>query len=139
MYKHIVHPHDGTPNSLRGLETALELARAGEAKLDILLIEEIYPKSGSLYEVRRDKAVADRKTGQLKRAIAQAAERHSVAYTLHVFAGPPVAHVTEFVHDCQADLLIIGASEHVSMIELIIGRRSDRLAHYAGCSVLIAR
>jgi nucleotide-binding universal stress UspA family protein len=139
MYKHIVHAHDGTDNSIRALDAALELARAGDAKLDILIIEELYPKSGSLYEVRREKAVADRKANRLKRDIEERAGRSSVSYRLHVFAGPAIAHITEFVHDTRADLLVIGASEHVSMIELIIGRRSDRIAHYAGCSVLIAR
>jgi nucleotide-binding universal stress UspA family protein len=139
MYKHIVHANDGTGNSLKALKAALSLAELCNAKLEILLVEEIYPHSGSIYEMRREKALADREAEKLKRKIAEIAAGHSAQYDLRVFAGPPVAFITEYVHEAQADLLVIGASEHVRMIELIIGRRSDRLAHYADCSVLIVR
>lgn len=139
MYSHIVHANDGSTNSFKGLEAALNLAEMFSAKLDILIVEEIYPHSGTVYEARREKALADRGAEQLQRKIVEIAERHSAPFHFHVFTGPPVAFITEFVHEAKADLLVIGASEHVSMIELIIGRRSDRIAHYAGCSVLIAR
>lgn len=139
MYRHIVHANDGSGNSFKALEAALSLAELCDAKLDILIVEDIYPHSGTVYEVRREKAVADRKAEQLKRKIAEAASGHSIKHEMHVFTGPPVAFITEYVHEAKADLLVIGASEHVSMIELIIGRRSDRIAHYAECSVLIAR
>lgn len=139
MYRHIVHANDGSGNSFKGLEAALRLTDLCEAKLDILIVEEIYPHSGTVYEVKREKAIADRHVEQLKRKIKDAASIRSVAYEMHVFAGPPVAFITEFVHEAKADLLIIGASQHLSMIELIIGRRSDRITHYAECSVLIAR
>jgi nucleotide-binding universal stress UspA family protein len=139
MYRHIVSAYDGNHNSDLALEEAVALAALCKAKLDILIVEEIYPHSGTVFEVRREKAVADRKSEKLKRKIAEAAAPHGIDYNPHVFAGPPVAFITEFVHESKADLLVIGASEHVSMIELIIGRRSDRIAHYAGCSVLIAR
>ena len=139
MYRHIVHAHDGSRNSVRAFEAAIALAELSRATLDVLIVEELYPHSGTLYEIRREKAVADRSAGQLKRKLKEAAAGSSLSYQVHVFAGPPVAFITGFVHEAKADLLVIGATEHVSMIELVIGRRSDRIAHYADCSVLIVR
>lgn len=139
MYRQIVHANDGSENSFKALDTALALAELCNARLDILIVEELYPHSGSIYEVRREKAVADRKAEQQKRRIKQLAEARGIHYEIKVFAGPPVAFITEYVHESHADLLVIGATEHVSMIELVIGRRQDRLAHGAECSVLIVR
>lgn len=139
MYRHIVHANDGHANSMKALEAALQVAELCGAKLDILVMEEIHPQSGSVYEVRREKAVADRAVEQLRRKIVKIADRHPVPFQFHVFTGPPVALITEFVHESEADLLVIGASEHVSMIELVLGRRSDRIVHHSKCSVLIVR
>jgi nucleotide-binding universal stress UspA family protein len=139
MYKYIVHANDGSDNSFRALEAALELAKLCDAKLDILFVEEIHPRSGTIYEAKREKAAEDRRVQQRRHRLEEAAAQRGVGYKVHVFHGQPVAHIVEFVHECKADLLVIGASEHVSMIELVIGRRSDRIAHYAKCSVLIAR
>ena len=139
MYRHIVHANDGRKNSMRALESAFEIADLTKARLDILFVEEIYPKSGTIYEVRREKAVEDRRMNQQRRKVEEVAARHAVPFTVHVLAGHPVAHIVEFVHECNADLLVIGATEHVSIVELVFGRRSDRIAHMADCSVLIAR
>jgi nucleotide-binding universal stress UspA family protein len=139
MYRQIVHANDGSDNSFKALDAALALAALCDAKLDILIIEELYPHSGSIYEVRREKVVADRKAEQQKRRINEAAESKGIKYQIKIFAGPPVAFITQYVHEAHADLLVIGATEHVSMIELVLGRRQDRLAHGAECSVLIVR
>ena len=139
MYNRIVHANDGTDNSMRALEAAVELAALTKAKLDVLFVEEIHPQSGTIYEVRREKAVEDQRIGRQRRKVGEIAGALGVPYETHVFAGHPVAHIVEFVHERKADLLVIGATEHVSIVELIFGRRSDRIAHMAKCSVLIAR
>lgn len=139
MFKHIVHANDGTENSFKGLDAALSLCRMCGSTLDVLIVEDLYPHTGSVYEIKREKAVADREAEALKRRITERASDQKVAVNVRIFTGPAVAFITEYVHECDADLLVIGASQHVSMIELVIGRRSDRIAHGAQCSVLIAR
>lgn len=139
MFKHIVHANDGTDNSFKGLDAALSLAGMCGSKVDVLIVQDLYPHTGSVYEVRREKAVADRESEALKRRICERAAERKVDINVRVFTGPAVAFITEYVHECAADLLVIGASQHVSMIELVIGRRSDRIAHGAECSVMIAR
>ena len=139
MYRHIVHANDGTDNSFRGLEAALRLAQANAAQLDILFVEEIHAHSGSVFEIREEKKAEDKRVRhQHERAEAMIC-RYDVKHKVHVLLGHPVAHIVEFVHKSKADLLVIGATEHVGIVELIFGRRSDRIAHMAGCSVLIAR
>ena len=139
MYRHIVHANDGSDNSMRGLEAAVELAKVTSAKLDILFVEDIHPHSGTIYEMKREKTLEDRRVQKQRFKVEELTARHQVPHEVHVLVGHPVTQIVEFVHEAKADLLIIGASQHLSMIELIIGRRSDRITHYADCSVLIAR
>ena len=139
MYRHIVHANDGTDNSFRGLEAALGLAQICSAKLDILFVEEIHPHSGSVFEIRDEKKGEDKRMRHQRERVKAITSRFDVPHKVHVFAGHPVAHIVEFVHEAKADMLVIGATEHVGIVELIFGRRSDRIAHMAECSVLIAR
>lgn len=139
MYRHIVHANDGSDNSMEALQAAVELAKDNNAKLDILFVEEIYPHSGSIYEMQREKTLEDRRIQKQKFRVDEVTARQQVAHEVHVFVGHPVTQIIDFVHESKADLLVIGATEHISIIELIFGRRSDRIAHMAECSVLIAR
>lgn len=139
MYRHIVHANDGSDNSMKALEAAVELAKVNSTKLDILFVEEIYPHSGSIYEVKREKTLEDRRVQKQRFRVEEVTGRNQVEYEVHVFVGHPVMQIIDFVHEHKADLLVIGATEHISMVELIFGRRSDRIAHMADCSVLIAR
>lgn len=139
MYRHIVHANDGSDNSMKALEAAVELANTDGAKLDILFVEEIYPHSGTIYEVKREKALEDRRVQKQRFRVEEVTGRHQVEHEVHVFVGHPVTQIIDFVHEHKADLLVIGATEHISIVELIIGRRSDRIAHLADCSVLIVR
>ena len=139
MFHRIVHANDGSENAFSAFETAARLTGLCDAHLDVILIEELSPRSGTISEVHERKASEDRQLRERKRRIGEIARRHAVSVEVHTFAGHPVKRIVEFVKETGADLLVIGATEHRDFGELIFGRRSDRVTHNAICSVLIAR
>jgi nucleotide-binding universal stress UspA family protein len=51
MRRRIVHANDGSKNSFRALETALEIALAWRSTVRIVLVEEIPLRDGFLSEI----------------------------------------------------------------------------------------
>lgn len=139
MFHRIVHANDGSENAFKALEAAVELAALSRASLDIIFVEELSPRSGMIGDVAERKAEQDRLLRKWHSMVAKCAARHGVHADTHVFAGHPVTRIIEFARDVQADLLVIGATGHADLGELIFGRRSDRMMHKAPCSVLVVR
>ena len=139
MFQRILHANDGSDNAFKALDTALALAALCGARLDVIFVEELSPRSGTIGEVAERKTAEDRRLRQSRQRVKQVAEQHGVPVQFHVFVGHPVEQILQFARDSSADLLVIGATQHAALSELIFGRRSDRLTHRANCSVLIAR
>lgn len=139
MFHHIVHANDGSDNAFKALEAAVELAAVCRGRLDIIFVEELSPRSGMIGDVAERKAEQDRLLRKWHSLVAKCAARHGVHVDTHVFAGHPVTRIIEFARDVHADLLVIGATEHADLGEMIFGRRADRMMHHAPCSVLVAR
>ncbi|MFT3977726.1 MAG: universal stress protein [Sphingomonas bacterium] len=139
LFHRIVHANDGSENSLAALSTALDLAGAAQSTLDIILVEEISPHSAPTGEVATRMALEQHQIQQRRLLVERIVERKSVPAEIHAFVGHPVDHIVEFVLDHNADLLVIGATEHADLWERLFGRRSDRMTHKVNCSVLIVR
>lgn len=139
MFNRIVHANDGSENSFMALRAAIDLAALAEARLDVLFVEEIAPRSGTIGDVTAHDAAERRRIAKRKASAERLAEEKSVRLETHVFAGHPVQHIVEFTRERKADLLVIGATEHADLWEKVFGRRSDRMTHKVGCSVLIVR
>lgn len=139
MLHRILHANDGTDNAFKALETAAELAAVCQARLDVLFVEELSPRSGTIGDVTERKAEQDRLLRKWHSLVTKCAARHGVHVDIHVFAGHPVRRIIEFARDSGSDLLVIGATEHADLGEMILGRRADRMMHHAPCSVLVVR
>lgn len=139
MFHRIVHANDGSENSLTALRAAVDLAALAHTGLDVVFIEELNPPSGLMRHVEAREADQRRHIGARKALAEKIAARSNVALSAHVFMGHPVGHIVEFTREAKADLLVIGATEHADLWEHLFGRRSDRMTHKVGCSVLIVR
>lgn len=139
MFRRIVHANDGSENSMSALHSAIELASLAQAQLDVILVEEISPRSGMISDIADRNAAERRRLAKRKALAEREAERRGIQLETHVFAGHPVLHIVQFTIERNCDLLVIGATEHADLWEHLFGRRSDRMIHKVGCSVLIVR
>lgn len=139
MFRKILSANDGSPNAMKALEAACELAARYGAELHMILVEEGPAIPGSIEEVQETKIAEDKQVrASIKRAEAIAA-RCKVAVTPHVFFGHVVRTVVDFADDNGFDLLVIGATGHAGIYERMLGTRAARIAHMAHCPVLIVR
>lgn len=133
MIKNILVPVDYSDASLNALESAIDIARRNQSRLQILHVEEIdgdylgpakLPVSDHAREVAEAMAVGIRqKYGIGAGAIFQKG-----------FAGPAIAQ-TAF--EKKADLIIMGAYGASGMREKFIGSTAYYVVKYANCPVLI--
>ncbi len=139
MFRHILHANDGSENAFKALETAAELAAHCKARFEVIFVEEMVPKSGLKADVDERKAEGDRQLRKWCALVNKAATRHEVKAEIHVFTGHPVRRIIEFAREAKCDLLVIGATGHADLGEMIFGSRADRMMHHAPCPVLVVR
>lgn len=139
MFNRIVHASDGSPNAMAALHTALELARWSGGEVHVVFVEEIAPRSGMMADVAGAERQQQRQIAKWRASAEASARAATVNLRTHVFAGHPVQQVSTFVHEIDADLLVLGATAHRDLWESLSGRKADRMAHAVQCSVLLVR
>jgi nucleotide-binding universal stress UspA family protein len=139
MFHRIMHANDGSENSFAALRAAIDLAALADSGLDVLFVEEISPRSGTIGDVTIRDAEQRRRISKRKSLAEKLASRSDVQLATHVLVGHPVVQIIAFARELKADLLVIGATEHADLWEHLFGRRSDRVTHKVACSVLIVR
>ena len=139
MYKRIAVGLDGSEGSRRALEAAVELARASNADLYLISVEELprYP------------AAVDEINGE-QRAAARFFQKAQKEATAHVNAAGLLAHceiraghagqvLPHYAMEVGADLLVIGHSGHSAIWGRLLGTTADKIVDHAPCSVLVVR
>ncbi len=139
MFRKILNANDGSENAFKALSTAIALAKAHEAELHMIVVEELTVVPEWIEEVREEKIAADRRyRNVLKRAKTEASEA-GIQLNAHAFAGHPVRTIIDFVRDNGFDLLVIGGTGHSNLYETMIGSRAERLVHLSPCPVMVIK
>ena len=139
MFHKILSANDGSPNALKALEVACELAARYGAELHMIVVEEVPAIPASIAEVQQVKADEDKIARVSVHRAEAIASRCRVSIKVHVFTGHVVRSVVDFAKDNAFDLLVIGATGHAAVYERMLGTRADRIAHLASCPVLIVK
>ena len=140
MFRHIVVAVDGSPNSLKALDRAVNLAAQTRASLDIISVEEELPRYVSKQsEVAAEKSAAERYFGQVHAAAALDAAERGVTIASKVLTGHEVQTLLIYVADQRADLLVIGATGHSGVWSAFLGSTADKLVAHAPSSVLVVQ
>jgi nucleotide-binding universal stress UspA family protein len=139
MFKKILIANDGSEGAARALSAAIKLAKAHEAELHMISVEELPRFPASVDEIIEEKAEANHvyeaATG---RAMAQA-QAQEVKLTSHVVVGHPVPAIVDFVAGGRFDLLVVGYMGHSALYNRLIGSTTDRLVEHAPSAVLVVK
>ena len=147
MFSNILVAIDGSETSIRGLETAIELAKTFGAKLHLLHVvrEMQLPKElQTMMEVenmkgpREDvlKLVGDRILNQAKR-VAESKGVKSVADNLGT--GDPASSIVKHAEQNGIDLIVMGSRGLGQVEGLLLGSVSRKVSSMAKVPCLIAR
>lgn len=136
----ILVPVDGSSDSLRGLETAVGLARRIGATLTILeVIEPFGPLPGYYEAPPEGEARVPWLAAQRFEKAHELLDETNVEWKRRVEEGIPADRICDVAEEEGADLIVMGCRGISAFSRFLIGSVSDRVVHHAPCSVLVVR
>ncbi len=139
MVERVLVAVDGSDDSVRALERAIELCRQTDARLTVLeVIEDFGPLPG-YYEAAPEGI--DRVAWVAEQRFSHAAldlEDPGIDWDRRVEAGYPAEVICEVAQDGY-DLVVVGTHGRSAVGRFLVGSVSDRVVHHAPCDVLVVR
>lgn len=145
MFERIVVGTDGSETAGEAVRQAIELARATEAKLDIVSAYEPVPQSRlreERGEIPGDVAyrVGPREdVNVILEGAAGPAKEAGVEVNTHAREGDPADAIIELAAELQADVIVVGNKGMTGARRFLLGSVPNKVSHHAPCSVYIAR
>jgi len=133
-FKEIVVGLDGSPLGNRALTAALELARANDASVHALSVEEGTPASNRAPSGEWTAYLTDVQT-----KARLAAADVGVTLTLEVRHGHAAQALVAYAQEVDVDLIVVGATGHERPWSLTVGGTARRVANEAHRAVLLVR
>ncbi|MEW6275677.1 MAG: universal stress protein [Bacillota bacterium] len=137
---------DGSENSLRALEFALDLKRmCGEIELTALYVGPsiygMFPESGLSSWIRQkdlDKEIEDR-AQKISEKVDEIAGRYGLTVEKAIARGDAGAAICKCAEEGGYDLVVMGTRGYGEMKNLLIGSVSHKVIHLCSCPVLVVK
>lgn len=143
-YRDILVPVDGSKNSEKALEQAVEIAKRNHGKIEILNIIDIRNFSnafGSIMDGSGDVIYSsfnaiEEYLNKLKAKIVE--QHHFEQVQVHArFGSPRVVIANDFLRDYPIDLIVMGKTGSNPVERFLIGSVTDFVTRSASCDVII--
>jgi nucleotide-binding universal stress UspA family protein len=148
MFNHILVGLDGSKESFRALESALDLAKLVKAKVDVLysIPSRVYAELAER-EVRVEDPSGDvrfismlqQEENNMRERIDETGNRHGMSMEFHTRVGDPVDSMVEFISSSGVDLVVVGSSGKGMADRLILGSVSTGIVHKSLVPVLVMK
>jgi nucleotide-binding universal stress UspA family protein len=128
--------YDGTEESKRALERAIELAKAFQAKLLVTSVAPMAQAAGRSMGALDPTDPPERHRAELEEAgaVIRAA---GLSAALLPAIGHPAETIVQIAHDNNADMIVVGTREP-GFVQRLLGQSiSQAVARHASCDVLI--
>ena len=145
MFERIVVGTDGSDTAAEAVKQAIELAKANDAKLELVSAFEPVPQSrlreeGS--EVPGDIAYAvgpREDVNTILEAAAAPALQEKIEVTTHPREGDPADAILDVAEETKADLIVVGNKGMTGARRFLLGSVPNKISHHAPCGVYIVR
>lgn len=136
--KKILVALDGSENSFRGLDQAINIARNGHAVITGVYVTPLSPPASVEQKAYIKNYLLKNANKFLKKAKTRSALNGILFYEkiLHGDEGP---RIVKFAHDKNFDLIIIGSRGMSSVKEIFLGSTSNYVLHKSKIPVLIVK
>jgi CBS domain-containing protein/nucleotide-binding universal stress UspA family protein len=140
MFKRILVAYDGSEGAEGALVFAIALARAVDAELSSVSVEEHLPRyAASVSEVEGAKEQIDEHFRGLTKHARDVARLEGLELEAIVRQGHEVEEILDVARSERADLLVLGSHGHSRVFERFIGSTSLATSRLAPCSTMIVR
>ena len=141
MYRTILVPVDGSPAAQAGLEEAMRIARAVDARLHLMnVVDDLFTGEGAGAGGLRS-VVRERGEKVLRQAREHVEAEGIIASTALVRSGAErlTALLARQADECGADLIVLGTHGHRSLSRLLMGSDDEHLLNVTTVPVLLVR
>ena len=135
--KKILIPMDGSKNSLRGLDTAIYLARQCGATLTGLFVMPIYPKS--FMPITYDRKYLTKAAKEFMDNAKKHAAQNGIVFVGKTTIGNESSEIINFAAKNKFDIIVIGARGLGSVKEAFLGSVSHAVVHKSKIPVMIVK
>lgn len=136
--KNILIPLDGSKNSIRGLDTAINIARQCQATLIGIYVIPRPP-----HPAFRSSQYPEKPLLKDAEKIMDFAKKHSaqngILFENKIAFGDPAHSIVEFAKNKKFDLIVIGARGRGSLKEIFFGSVSNYVLHKSSIPVMIVK
>lgn len=147
MYKRILVGLDGSAQSLKATEKAVDLANRYGAELHLLTVTRPYKVSPRLRQyleaenlLGEPKYVMDDMTNAIVSEAKDIATRAGVkSITTRVREGKPSRSIVEYANNIKADLIVLGSRGIGEVESALLGSVSQKVVLLANCTVMVVR
>lgn len=130
---------DGSSNSFKALEEAIDLAKFYNAELHTISVEELPRYSDAVSEIDEEKESEDSKYHAIIQKAIDISEKKEFKIETHIVEGHEVKSIIEFIKEYKYDMLIIGFIGTSAIYEHVIGSTCSSLVRLTPCSVLVVK
>jgi nucleotide-binding universal stress UspA family protein len=139
MFKKILLATDGSENSIRATEGAVEIAKCSpDSKVDVVYVVDGETSKSDVLRNWNSAGVADNRRDKIKPTEEKIKEA-GVNYEIKILHGDPGPTIVKYANDNTFDLVVIGSRGLNALQELVIGSVSHKVAKRAHCPVMIVK
>jgi len=149
MYKNILIATDGSDLSGKGVEAGIELAKAADAKVTVIIASEPFPAYdvGTQFGLFTDQDAIDAYNERCQKFAAsvlssaqQAADTAGVSCeTVHAENTTPARGILDTARERGCDLIVLTSHGRHGLERLLLGSQASRVVQSAETSVLVVR
>ncbi len=136
--KNILVPIDGSPNSLRGLDKAVSIAKSCGATITGLYVFHL-PLIAGLKFTKSMENQAKAKGQKIISNAQQKAEKKGVPFKWRTSGGKPGDVIVNVSKGVKADMIVIGARGLGATKEKFLGSTSNQVMHKSQIPVLVVK
>jgi nucleotide-binding universal stress UspA family protein len=140
-FKYILVPFEGSTSSRRALEVGLTMAKAFQAKVALVTVEEYLPQMpGDIGEVIEEKERQNHFYQSVQREAREQAKIRGIELErADILVGHVAQTLLNHASQIQCDLIVMGHSGRSGVWGRFLGTTADKVSRYAHCTVVIAR
>ncbi len=136
----ILVPIDGSPNSVRGLEKAIELARSDNSSITILYIATLPPVHVLGHSKDKVKMSMAKKAQPFLQDAEDRCLNQNISFTTRIIYGyDPAYDIEQFTKKYKHDMIVIGAKGKSSLKRLFLGSVSSYLVQTSKIPVTVIK
>ncbi|MCV0430797.1 universal stress protein [Nitrosopumilus sp.] len=136
--KKILVPLDGSPNSMRGLDRAIEIAKGGDAEITGFYVFHLPLAAGIKYTAKM-KEDAQKKAVKAIGPAMNKTQKAGATFKYKTGGGNTGSEIVKFAKNGKFDMIVIGARGLGGAKEAFLGSTSNYVMHKTNVPVLVVK